>query len=95
MLGNLTNIVYTLFIHYFYLYTYGDRYFPRRFFSPRFFPRGFFPAIFPLLGLFPAGFFHAGIFPAKKTQCGRQFWNAVEREPVETRVLNPTASEAS
>ena len=24
-----------------------------------------------------------------------QFWNAVEREPVETRVLNPTASEAS
>ena len=31
----------------------------------------------------------------EKTQCGRQFWNAVEREPVETRVLNPTASEAS
>ena len=28
-------------------------------------------------------------------QCGRQFWNAVEREPVETRVLNPIASEAS
>ena len=28
-------------------------------------------------------------------KCGRQFWNAVEREPVETRVLNPTASEAS
>ena len=31
----------------------------------------------------------------KKKQCGRQFWNAVEREPVETKVLNPTASEAS
>ena len=31
----------------------------------------------------------------EKTQCGRQFWNVVEREPVETRVLNPTASEAS
>ena len=30
-----------------------------------------------------------------KKQCGWQFWNAVEREPVETRVLNPTASEAS
>ena len=30
-----------------------------------------------------------------KKQCGRQFWNAVEHEPVETRVLNPTASEAS
>ena len=28
-------------------------------------------------------------------QCGRIFWNAVERELVETRVLNPTASEAS
>ena len=28
-------------------------------------------------------------------QCGRQFWNAVEHEPVETRVLNPTASETS
>ena len=28
-------------------------------------------------------------------QCGRQFWNAVEREPVETRALNPTASKAS
>ena len=27
-------------------------------------------------------------------QCGRQFWNAVEREPVETRVLNTTASKA-
>ena len=63
----------------------GDRYFPRRFI-----PRGFFPAVFSPLGLFSAG-----IFPAKKTQCGRQFWNAVEREPVETRVLNPTASEAS
>ena len=59
------------------------------------FPAGFFPAVFSPLGLFPAGFFPAGIFPAKKTQCGRQFWNAVEREPVETRVLNPTASEAS
>ena len=31
----------------------------------------------------------------KKKQCGRQVWNAVEHEPVETRVLNPTASEAS
>ena len=59
------------------------------------FPAGFFPAVFSPLGLFPAGFFPAGIFPAKKTQCGRQFWNAVEREPVETRVLNPNASEAS
>ena len=59
------------------------------------FPTGFFPAVFSPLGLFPAGFFPASIFPAKKTQCGRQFWNAVEREPVETRVLNPTASEAS
>ena len=54
------------------------------------FPSGLFPAVFSSLGLFPAGF-----FPVKKTQCGRQFWNAVEREPVETRVLNPTASEAS
>ena len=71
-------------------YINGDRSFPRRFF-----PRGLFPAVFSPLGLFPAGFFPDGIFPAKKTQCGRQFWNAVEREPVETRVLNPTASEAS
>ena len=39
-------------------------------------------------------FFFLKIFYAEK-QCGRQFWNAVEREPVETRVLNPTASEAS
>ena len=39
-------------------------------------------------------FFFLKFFYAKK-QCGRQFWNAVEREPVETRVLNPTASEAS
>ena len=31
----------------------------------------------------------------KKEQCGRQFWNAVDREPFETMVLNPTASEAS
>ena len=30
-----------------------------------------------------------------ENQCGRQFLNAVDREPVETRVLNPTASEAS
>ena len=36
-------------------------------------------------------FFFLQFFYAKK-QCGRQFWNAVEREPVETRVLNPTAS---
>ena len=28
-------------------------------------------------------------------QRGRQFWNAVERELIETRVLNPTVSEAS
>ena len=28
-------------------------------------------------------------------QSGREFCNAVEREPVETKVLNPTASEAS
>ena len=33
-------------------------------------------------------------FYAEK-QCSRQFWNTVECEPVETRVLNPTASEAS
>ena len=39
-------------------------------------------------------FFFLKFFYAEK-QCGRQFWNAVEREPVETRVLNPTASEAS
>ena len=39
-------------------------------------------------------FFFFSIFFAEK-QCGRQFWNAVERKPVETRVLNPTASEAS
>ena len=31
----------------------------------------------------------------EKTLCGRQFWNTVEREPVETTVLNTTASEAS
>ena len=31
----------------------------------------------------------------EKKLCGRQFWNAVERKPIETRVLNPTASEAS
>ena len=39
-------------------------------------------------------FFFLKFFYAEK-QCGRQFWNAVDREPVETRVLNPTASEAS
>ena len=39
-------------------------------------------------------FFFLKFFYAEK-QCGRQFWNAVERKPVETRVLNPTASEAS
>ena len=39
-------------------------------------------------------FFFLKFFYAEK-QCGRQFWNAFEREPVETRVLNPTASEAS
>ena len=39
-------------------------------------------------------FFFLKFFYVEK-QCGRQFWNAVEREPVETRVLNPTASEAS
>ena len=39
-------------------------------------------------------FFFLKFFYAEN-QCGRQFWNAVEREPVETRVLNPTASEAS
>ena len=39
-------------------------------------------------------FFFLKLFYAEK-QCDRQFWNAVEREPVETRVLNPTASEAS
>ena len=39
-------------------------------------------------------FFFLQFFYAEK-QCGRQFWNAVEREPIETRVLNPTASEAS
>ena len=39
-------------------------------------------------------FFFLKFFYAEK-QCGRQFWNAVEREPVETRVLNPSASEAS
>ena len=31
----------------------------------------------------------------EKTQYGRQFWIAVEREPVENRVLNPSVSEAS
>ena len=39
-------------------------------------------------------FFFLQFFYAEK-QCGRQFWNVVEHEPVETRVLNPTASEAS
>ena len=39
-------------------------------------------------------FFFLKFFYAEK-QCGRQFWNAVECEPVETTVLNPTASEAS
>jgi len=39
-------------------------------------------------------FFFLKFFYAEK-QCGRQLWNAVEREPVETRVLNPTTSEAS
>ena len=39
-------------------------------------------------------YFFLQFFYAEK-QCGRQFWNAVEREPVETRALNPTASEAS
>ena len=34
-------------------------------------------------------FFFLKFFYAEK-QCGRQFWNAVEREPVETRVLNPS-----
>ena len=39
-------------------------------------------------------FFFLKFFYAEK-QCGRQFWNAIEREPVETRDRNPTASEAS
>ena len=42
---------------------------------------------------FPILFF-LKFFYAEK-QCGRQFWNSVECGPVETRVLNPTASEAS
>ena len=40
-------------------------------------------------------FFFSQNFSMLKKQCSRQFWNAVERKPVKTRVLNPTASEAS
>ena len=71
------------------------------------FPAGLFPVVFSPPVFSPLGLFHAGFFPNgfsppififrvmnKKNEVGNSL-NAVEREPVLTRVLNPNASEAS